>query len=173
MLIMASLIEVLIDTLEKENKEYLELLEISKKKTPVIVKGDVEMLREIVNEEQVHLDKIVNLENKRTESVKDIATVLNKDADSLTIRDIINILKGQDEVQQKLSDIHGRIKTTLDNMVTINELNKSLIKDSIEMVEFNINLINSMKSVPEINNYTKDAYNVNTYIEPPKFDAKN
>ena len=58
-------------------------------------------------------------------------------------------------------------------MIAINNINKSLIEDSLEMAEFNINLINSLKGVPEVNNYTKNAYSVNSYVEPPRFDAKN
>lgn len=170
---MASLITVLIDTLHAENDEYQKLLELSKTKTPIIVKGDVAALRDLTAQEQVHVDRITNLENTRIETVKDIATVLNRDADTLTIRDIINLLAGQDEVQEQLKDIHGRIKITLDDMVAINEINKSLLQDSLEMVQFDINLISSLQGGPEVNNYTKDAYSVNSYIEPPKFDTKN
>ncbi len=170
---MASLIEVLINTLDEENNEYVELLEISKRKTPIIVKGDVEALKNIVAEEQVYVDRIANLENKRIETVNDIATVLSKDAETLTVRDIINLLKGQDQVQHRLEEVHSRIKLTLNDMVAVNDINKSLIQDSLDMVEFNINLINGLNGAPEVNNYTKNAYSVNTYIDPPKFDAKN
>ncbi len=170
---MASLIEVLIDTLNAENDEYVKLLDISKRKTPIIVKNELEALRNIVAEEQVHVDKVANLEKRRMEAVNDIATVLNKDADKLTVMEIIDLLKGQDDVQNQLIEAHARIRATLNDVVTINEINKNLIKESLEMVEFNINLINSFKKAPEVNNYTKGAYNVNAYTEPPKFDAKN
>lgn len=170
---MASLIEVLINTLNAENDEYVKLLEISKRKTPILVKGEVEALREIVAEEQMHVDKVANLEKKRIEAVNDIATVLNKDGDKLTVVDIIDMLKGQDEVQNQLMEAHAKIKATLNDVVTLNEINKNLIKESLEMVEFNINLINSFKKAPEVNTYTKGAYSVNAYTEPPKFDTKN
>lgn len=170
---MASLIEVLIDTLNAENEEYVSLLDISKRKTPIIVKGDVEGLRNIVAEEQVHVDKVANLEKKRIETVNDIATVLNKDGDKLTVKEIIDLLKGQDEVQNQLMEVHAKIKATLNDVVALNEINKNLIEESLEMVAFEINLINSFKKAPEVNNYTKGAYNVNAYTEPPKFDAKN
>ena len=170
---MASLIETLVNTLEKENDEYVKLFEISKQKTPIIVKGDIDALRDIVAKEQYLADNIAALEHTRTETVKDIAVVLNKDADTLTIRDIINLLKEQDAIQQRLSEVHGRIRTTVQDMIAINNINKSLIEDSLEMAEFNINLINSFKGVPEVNNYTKNAYSVNSYVEPPRFDAKN
>jgi hypothetical protein len=45
----ASLMETLMDVLEKENTEYEKLVVLSKEKTPVIVKGDIEKLQEIIN----------------------------------------------------------------------------------------------------------------------------
>lgn len=170
---MASLIETLVNTLEKENDEYVKLLEIAKAKTPIIVKGDIEALRDIVAKEQFLADNIAALEHTRMEAVNDIAVVLSKDAQTLTVRDIINLLEGQDAIQHKLEEVHGKIRTTVNNMIEINNINKSLIMDSLEMAEFNINLINSLKGAPEVNNYTKSAYNVNSYVEPPSFDAKN
>ena len=50
---MASLMQVLIDTLDKEQKEYVTLLDLSKRKTPIIVEGNVEKLQTITDEEQV------------------------------------------------------------------------------------------------------------------------
>ena len=72
---MASLIEELIDTLDLENNEYTELLELSKQKTPIIINGEIEALNNITAKEQEHTDKIAALENKRTQVVEDIATV--------------------------------------------------------------------------------------------------
>ena len=44
---MASLMEDLIDVLEQEQKEYEVLLDLSMKKTPVIVSADLEQLQKI------------------------------------------------------------------------------------------------------------------------------
>ena len=62
---MASLIENLISVLEQENSEYEVLLELSRKKTPVIVKGDIERLQEITDEEQNIIDRIHALEGRQ------------------------------------------------------------------------------------------------------------
>ena len=51
---MASLIDTLIDVLDKENTEYETLLELSMEKTGIIVEGNVTALNEmIVREQQV------------------------------------------------------------------------------------------------------------------------
>ena len=46
---MASLIETLIDVLDKENTEYQGLLKLSEEKTTAIVNGNVERLQEILD----------------------------------------------------------------------------------------------------------------------------
>lgn len=170
---MASLIEELINTLESENTEYVELVKISKEKTSVIIKGDVVRLNEMVALEQTHTDRLATLEKKRAEVVNDIAIVLNKDVDTLTVRHIIDLLKGQDKEQLKLADVHDRLKLTLNDMVVINNINKQLLEESLELVDFNINYINGLNQMPETANYTRGAYNSGSGVVNSRFDAKN
>ena len=120
---MASLIEVLINTLEEENTEYEFLLKLSQEKTSVIIKGDVERLREMVAMEQIHTDHLAVLEGRREETVNDIATVLNKDVKTLTVKEIIRLLTGQDAVQKQLSTVHDKLRRTLNDMVVVNDMN--------------------------------------------------
>ena len=62
---MASLIETLIDVLDKENTEYQGLLKLSEEKTTAIVNGNVERLQEILGLEQRSIDKINKLSGMR------------------------------------------------------------------------------------------------------------
>ena len=169
---MASLIENLVNILDEQNKEYKELLKLSKDKTDVIIKGDTNKLREMISEEQLFLDKVANLEKKRIEIVNDIAIVLNRDVEYLTVKEIIRLLEGQKKEQQQLSQARDSLNRTLKDMVKINDMNKRLIEDSLEMIDFNINLVNSMKQFPEMANYSKDANNVSVTPGLGGFDAK-
>ena len=85
---MASLMENLLDVLEQEDVAYKELLGLSMKKTPVIVKGDVTSLQAITDEEQNVVSRINHLDQKREEVMQDIANVLNKDAKEM-LQDIL------------------------------------------------------------------------------------
>lgn len=170
---MASLIEELITVLEEENEEYLKLVELSEKKTPIIIKGDLEKLREITAIEQEHVDVLTNLEKKRSIVVKDMALVLNKKEEELTVKALVDMLEGQDREQKRLSEIHDKLKRTLNNISQINDMNKNLISTSLEMVEFNINLIKGLYQDPAMGNYGKDAYNTEGTIDYGVFDAKN
>jgi ferritin len=168
----ASLIEDLINTLDTENDEYTELLKLSQEKTPVIIAGDVKKLNDMIAKEQEHTDKLAVLESKRTQVVKDIATVLNKDVNTITVRNIIALLEGQEKEQNALATVYDKLRLTLNDMVVVNEINKQLIEESLELVNFNINYLNSINQIPETANYTKDAYNASG-ISNSTFDAKN
>lgn len=169
---MASLIDSLISVLKEENEQYKVLLEISKEKTDIIIKGDIEKLRDLVSHEQTYLDFVINLEKKRIEVTKDIAIVLNKDVEYLTVERLIHLLETQKKEQKELAQVRDELRRNLKDMVKINDMNKKLIEDSLEMIDFNINLITSMSQFPEVSNYSKEANNVSILPESGAFDAK-
>lgn len=170
---MASLIDELVDVLEKENTEYTVLVDLSTQKTSTIVKNDIEEMQNIMAKEQAIVDRINVLERQRETTINDISKVLHVDAKDLTVKVLIDLLKKQPTEQKKLSDVHSKIKKTLDKMVRVNENNKALMKESMEILEFEMNLLKGLKMAPETNNYTKGAYSAGgTEYGAGAFDAK-
>lgn len=170
---MASLIDELVDVLEKENSEYTLLVDLSTKKTSTIVKNDIEEMQDIMNQEQEIVDRVNVLEKKRENTIDDICRVLHVDSKDLTVKVLIDLLKKQPTEQKKLQDVHSRLKKTLDKMVRVNENNKALMKESMEILEFEMNLLKGLKMAPETNNYTKGAYSAGgTDYGAGAFDAK-
>ena len=170
---MASLIEELIDTLKKENEEYGRLLDLSKRKAAVIVARDIPALEKITDDEQTVVSTISNLDAKRAEVTKDIADVINKDVESLKLSVLIDLLSKQPNEQKALSDVHDRLKVTVDNVRRINESNRQLIDQSLEMVEFDLNMMRAMRQAPETNNYGRSAVSVGETLGSVRgFDAK-
>lgn len=170
---MASLIDELINVLEQENKEYETLVLLSKEKTPVIVKGDLEKLQRITEVEQEFVGKIRNLEKKREEIMMDIGNVLSRDPKTTKVTDIIELLSKQPVEQQKLSEIHDKLKTTLGNIKQYNDINANLIKESLEIIDFNLNLVTSLYQDTGISNYNKNAQNVSAMGATGVFDKKS
>lgn len=170
---MASLMENLIDVLNREYGEYVGLLEISQRKTPVIVSGDLEKLQKITDEEQEMVNRLNRLEHTRTEVVKDIATVLNKDVTQLTLTSLIDMLAGRTSEQNALAEIHDKLRRIIRELKRVNEQNGALLKDSLEMVEFEIAMLQAAKAAPETANYNKGAYSAgDTMGVSQGFDAK-
>ena len=54
----------------------------------------------------------------------------------------------------------------------VNDKNEMLLKQAIEMVEFDISLIKSLRQAPETANYNKNAYNTGTLLGNSGFDFK-
>lgn len=171
---MASLIDEFIKTLDAEYSEYVKLLELSKKKTPIIVKGDIKELQKLTDEEQIVVEQINHLEKKRVETLNDIATVLNKDVNTLKIPKLLEILSKQPREQLQLKEVHVKLKRVLQDMKITNDRNKILIEQSLELIQFDMNLAQSMKQAPETGNYNKNAYNAGQYLGAGNggFDAK-
>ena len=127
----------------------------------------------MVEKEQLVVDRIMVLEKKRTEVSQDIAEVLNKDVKTLTLTRLIELLSSQKKERDALVSIHDRLSLTMKRMVEINERNKALLNESMEMLQFEMNLVQSMKRGPETNNYGRDAYISNNYTLPnTRFDRK-
>lgn len=171
---MASLIDELINVLNTENDEYRVLLKLSHEKTPIIVRGDVDALKDMTLKEQTHLDTVLKLEKKRQEVIIDMATVLNLNKEDITVKKLVNVLGGQPEVQKRLSLVHDELIVTLKNFNVVNELNKQLLKDSLEMNEFNLNLIRNRDQAPETANYNSNSNYAgeNEMTTQGLFDAK-
>ena len=170
---MASLIEELIDTLNKENSEYEKLLELSRRKSAVIVSRDIPALEKITDDEQDVMTTIGKLDAKREQVTRDIADVINKDVESLKLSVLIDLLSKQPDEQRRLSLVHDKLKVTVESVRTINESNRQLIEQSLEMVDFDLNMIKSMRQAPETNNYGRSAMSVGETLGSVRgFDAK-
>jgi len=170
----ASLMENLIDVLNKECVEYEGLLELSQKKTPVIIKGELEALQKITDEEQDYAGRITNLEKKRSVIYTDIANVINKDVNTLKLDYLIAMLESRPAERDALAQVHDRLRQAVRGLQRVNEQNKELLTNALEMVEFEMNLMQAMKAAPETANYNKGAYNSGSTmgVTPGGFDAK-
>ncbi|MCQ2522992.1 MAG: flagellar protein FlgN [Lachnospiraceae bacterium] len=171
---MASLVENLVETLEGENSEYQMLLELSRSKTQIIVNADLEKLQKVTDDEQIIVDRINNLERRRIQIMNDVAKILNTDVEGLKLETLISLLDKAPKDQKNLSLVHDKLKATLREMKLLNERNESLLNSAIEMVEFDLSLIQAMKTAPETANYNKGAYNTGSVLmsSSGSFDAK-
>ena len=171
---MASLIENLMDALNRESDEYEALVELSMKKTPAVIKGDLETLQAITDEEQLAAGRINRIENERRNVMKEIAGVLNTDVEALKLADMIRVLERRPVEKRKMEECQNRLKSAVYQMKQINEHNLELIEKALEMAQFELNLYQSMKSAPETANYNRAAYNDGSVMGSSRgrFDAK-
>ena len=155
---MASLIEELVMILSKEEEIYKELLPVVEEKTQIIIRNDLTALSEITEKEQLVIEQVTSLEHKRDEVIVNMGVVLNRNPATLTLKKIISLLEKQPDEQKKLAELHDSLTGILKRLSDINVRNQSLIEQSLEMIEFNMNLIQSTRMSPGSGNYTKNAY---------------
>lgn len=173
---MASLIENLITGLNEEYAIYEKLLEVSMEKTSAIVSNNLDRLKETTDREQLLVDMVTGLDSSRTETIANIAGVMNKKSSELKVIDIIGFLKGQPEFHDPLLAINEQLVKLTRKLKEVNAHNQNLINESLTMIEYNINLLQNLNRAPETAEYSKEMFKrANQGAKAPsdgKFDTK-
>jgi flagellar biosynthesis/type III secretory pathway chaperone len=164
--------EELLDVLGEEEKQYQKLVELGTAKRDAIIKSDIASLDTITMQEQDASSVLLNLSHKRTQVLDDMATVLGKEPGEITITKMIGYLDKQPKEREALTRQRDRLLEVGTQMRTTNEQNEILLKQALEMVEFDLTLLRSMRQAPETANYDKNAYNTGTILGSSGFDAK-
>ena len=129
-------------------------------------------MEKLTDLEQQASDELLTKSNKQIALLGDIATVLGKTDEKMTVTRLIGYLDKQPDIQSKLTETRDSLLDTADQMQKINDLNSQLLAQAIEMTEFDITLFKSMRQAPETANYDKSAYNTGTILGSSGFDAK-
>ena len=170
---MASLIETLIETLEEESVLYEALTKESMAKTPIIVANDLEKLTKANAEEQKIVNEITAVSHRRNQALTEIATVMGKDAKTITVSEVIKMMEKQPEFQHPLIIVRDKMLKQVEELKQISVHNRDLLQQSLEMTEYSINLIQSMNQAPETANYNKNSYSGMAFGgNHSSFDAK-
>ncbi len=169
---MASLMENLLEVLDKENEEYKKLVKLEYEKKQILIDGDVPALEKMTDREQDVSSVLRNLEIRREKIMDDMSTVLGKPKTELTIKYMIELLDKQPDEQARLSELRTSLHEVLTEMSQINELNKMLTEQALELVEYDLNLLKSMRQAPQTANYDRDAGTTGDILGSRGFDTK-
>lgn len=169
---MASLMQELLGVLEEEEKQYQRLIELNDIKRDSVIKANIEELGKVTTQEQEIASVLLNLSNKRGGILNDMATVLGKEPKDMTINKMIGYLESQPEEQKLLISRRDRLLEAGTQMRMLNQQNEALLKQALEMVEFDLTLLRSMRQAPETANYDRNAYNTGDLLGNSGFDAK-
>ena len=168
---MASLVEELVTVLEEEEKIYQTLISYGEKKTDILIRADVPELEKLTCLEQLASDDLVTHSNQQVQLLKDIANVLGRTEEKMTVTRLITLLESQPDVQKKLTEARDRLLAAADRMNHLNDQNVALIKQAIELNEFDLTLFKSLRQAPETANYDKTACNTGSLQGSSGFDA--
>ena len=170
---MASLVDELVEVLGAEEKIYQKLIQYGEQKTDILVRADVPALEELTSCEQVASDDLIVQSNRQTQLLKDIATVVGRDGEIITVTQLIELLGTQPEAQNKLSSAKEKLLEAAEKLRTLNEQNITLLQQAIELNEFDLTLFKSIRQAPETANYDKSACNTGSILGKSGFDASS
>lgn len=168
---MASLVEELVNVLDAEKKIYTTLVGYEERKKDVLIAADVIALEEITTKEQLAGDELIAYSNQQIQILKDIAMVLGRSDGKMTVTRLISLLDTQPDVQKQLTESRDSLLEAANRMKSLSEQNAVLIRQAIELNEFDMTLFKSLRQAPETANYDKSAYNTGSLLGGSGFDA--
>ena len=138
---MASLMEELLLTMDGETEQYEKLISLNDEKKDSIIYKKLDVLEAITVQEQAIADALLELEKKRQGLMQSIAAVMGHENDQITVSWMIDNLAGQPVEQKKLITARGKLREAADNAQILNFQTQNLLRQAIEMVEFDITLL--------------------------------
>lgn len=169
---MASLVEELVLVLEKEKQVYETIKQYAEDKRQILIDADVPALEKLTSLEQDASTALLNESNRQMQLLKDIATVLGKSADDITVTKLIGYLEGQPEMRDRLTVARDELLTVANEVTRLNQMNEALLKQALELAEFDLTLFKSLRQAPTTANYNRNAYSTGTLLGGSGFDAK-
>lgn len=133
------LIDRLIDILDEESSLYNGILKLSKNKTDAVVEGKVSELESITKLEQATIIKLGRLEDEREKLVDKLAAQLNLRPSDITISGLEELLSK--ERSEKLKGCYNRLSKLITELREANDLNSKLIRNSLDYIDFSINVL--------------------------------
>ncbi|MEW9081671.1 flagellar protein FlgN [Caldanaerobacter subterraneus] len=124
----------LLGLLKEEMAIYEILLELATKKTDIIIHGKIKELDETVQMERNFIKKLVELEEKRESTLKEMGK-----GEGVTISEVIKSLPLEEAAQ--FNNVKERLSAVLKELEQRNDLNMVLIEQALEYVNYSIKAI--------------------------------
>ena len=127
--------------LENEIRIYREILALSNEKRQILVEGKAAELDQIVRTEQRLSSEVITLEKERDEIIQSAVLSGNISKDEIIIS---KLSKKMDlESRRQINILVPQLAGILSELKTLNDINGELIKQSLEYIEYTVNIMSS------------------------------
>jgi flagellar biosynthesis/type III secretory pathway chaperone len=160
--------EKILEILAKEHSYYKDLLELSNKKKSIVIEGKVSELDKIVRVEQNMIFDLGQLEKVREQELQKLCTTLQLEGRT----NVVELAKHLPEhLSEQLKTLQKELSVTITDLQNANNINGELIQQSLDYIEYSINMITSAGPV---NSLYEDLKGSNKRTENKKrlFDTK-
>ena len=152
---MAGIIFDLAEVLTDQKTCYEGLLTLANYKEEAVKDKNLDVLSQVVQREEEFIGRVSLLDRKRESIIKDVALVMGMDARSLTLTQLIHKLNNQAEITQQLTILREDILTLMEQLKKQNTLNTTLLQQSLELVNFTVNALQSTQVAAPHANYSR------------------
>ena len=158
--------------MDGEAEQYEKLINLSGEKKDSIIYKKLDVLESITVQEQAIADDLLVLEKKRLDLLQSMAQVMGHDGEQVSVSWMIDNLANQPVEQKKLITAKEKLVKAADEVQVLNFQTQNLLKQAIEMVEFDMTLIKSARQAPQTSNYGRNAETTGDILGNTGFDAK-
>ena len=131
--------DLLIQCLESLLTEHEALLNLAEQKKKILVHGPMNILSSLVTKEMQRVNRIKNLENERQQILGESLKTMGVQDTDLSMREWILLLKDVVE-RQTFTQLREQLRNRLVALKQINELNQKLIQQSLDYVNYSMDL---------------------------------
>lgn len=148
---MSTFVSQFLLALSKECEIYEDLLVIAKDKRQIIIDGRTKKLDAMTKREQTLVLSLGKLEEIRAKIVNEIL----KEKNIVSVNSINELFRYfSDEERMEAAKLRATLKNTVDEIRSENGTNEQLLKQSLDMINFNLNLLTQ---VNDHSSYRSDA----------------
>lgn len=157
------LVAILLETLSI----YEILLDLSKAKREILVQAKPKELELITKQEEAIILKAGKIEAVRVSVITELANVYGIESNEISLS---NLVKSADsKTSQQLNEINGNLDRVLHELEKNNKINVELISQSLNFVNYNINILAQTMSEPT---YAPQGQSNQAGTSKTIFDAK-
>lgn len=131
--------EKLVTVLTEMLETYKTVLELSHRKRDLLVTVKTKEIEALTRDEELLIIKLGKLEKERQAILAELAAVYNLDNDKLTLKAIKAM--AEQPVVESLSTIDAEFTKITGELADLNRLNTMLIQQSLEYVNYNLNVL--------------------------------
>lgn len=136
----------LLDILQSQINIYREMFSLSLEKTSVLIKGNIAELERITKREESLIMRVGRLEEQRQVLHSALAAQFALSPDEMSSSELVN--RVDEPYKLKFQKKFDEIKDVLSQISQVNNGNADLINNSLDFVNFSLNLLTSHSTTP-------------------------
>ena len=129
----------LIKLMKSIHAEHLQLVKLGEGKKEFLLKNDIYEMERTVSMENIIIERIAALENKRMLLVRQIVGLRNDSSEDINLDEVFMFVNGQERID--LESVRSDLMKTLMHLKEVNAMNSQLTRISLGYVDYMVNII--------------------------------